>query len=475
MSKFRNVILIRIGSDNITKIKHPQHHSPPLSLKYVKALLERQGNYKVGLVDCWVNQLSSSVLLETILAWPAELIVISMATFTSEAGIDLVRLIKKAKDIFVIGVGQDVTARHQGYLTSDSEFDVIIRGEFEQELFSLIKQLNATNDIEKIKQYYRVQKSKEVAVVSCLDDLPSLDWDREELKAYPFTYPLRLKKRALCGYISTSRGCPHNCIFCCSAVRESSGKVVRFRSASTVVDELENMWKIGVNVVSFEDDNFTASKEHVFSICAEIQKRCLGIKWIANARIDEITPELLKTMKKAGCILLLFGVESGSKRIINILAKDFRDIDWLAKAKDVFRETKKADIATCALFIVGNPTETEQEVDDSIKLAQVLKPDMIKVHFFTLYPGSTAYDLFRGYINQKQISCQHHYLLPLVNVSGMGIIELRKAQVRFYRSFLTNPFFMVSHVGKYIFFYIFNWPMSWKLAKKSLSFLFFKR
>lgn len=250
---------------------------------------------------------------------------------------------------------------------------------------------------------------------------------------------------------------------------------MRFRSASKVVDELEDMRKLGVNVVSFEDDNFTASKEHVFSVCAEIQRRSLGIKWVANARIDEITPELLKTMENAGCILLLFGVESGSKRIINILAKDSRGIDWLARAEDVFRETKKVGIATCALFIVGNPTETVQEVDDSIKLAQALNPDMIKVHFFTLYPGSTAYDLFRGYINQKQISCQHHYLLPLVNVSGMGIIELRKAQVRFYRSFLMNPVFIISHLGKYIFFYVFNWPMSWRLAKKSFSFLFFKR
>jgi len=244
---------------------------------------------------------------------------------------------------------------------------------------------------------------------------------------------------------------------------------MRLRSASKVVDEMEHLQNLGVNVITFEDDDFTVVEAHVLSICREICERRLNIKWICHARIDEVTPQLLIAMKEAGCSLLLFGIESGSQRVVDLMIKSFSKVNWRKKANETFFNAKNIGIATCAMFMVGNPTETKRDLQESISLSLELKPDMIKVHNFTLYPGALDYDRFRK--RDDDLHSQHHYLKPHVNVSQLNDVELKKAQLRFYRKFLFRPSFIVSHLRKYLLYYLVNWPMSWNLIKEGMLFL----
>jgi len=466
---FKNILLIRAGSSLRNKTKHPLHCSPPLSLKYTQAALKRQDDYYIKIIDCWANMIPSTSILKMIDDQSFDLVVVSIDSPSSEAGKKLCKDIKMDQDVLIVAVGSDVTERYQDYLEESTVFDIIIRGEFELEIGTLLNQLNVSNDISAIKEYYNHKKVKNRFLVDRLDDLPSLTWDKAELERYPFIYPLRLGKKISSGYVLTSRGCPYGCSFCSPSVRKSYGKEMRLRSAFKVADEMEHLQKIGANVIIFEDDDFTVKKEHVRSVCYEIKKRRLDVRWACHARIDEVTPDLLKIMKEAGCILLLFGIESGSGRISKILQKTFSGIDWQLTAKRTFSEMKKVGIAACAMFIVGNPTETEEEVEDSIRLVHELKPDLIKVSFFTLYPGSTAYE---QYINKAgNVSSEHHYLSPRINLSSMDSNVLKKAQLKFYRKVLLRPSFVLSHLYRYLFFYLNNWSRSWNLVRKGILFL----
>lgn len=468
MKEINNILLVRAGVSHRNKIGHPLHCPPPLFLKYVQADLLRQKNYNIHIIDFWVNSVSLADFLKIIDQLSAELVVISIDSPASEAGMRLCRTIKKHRDILIVAVGSDVTERYQVYLDLNDIFDVIIRGEYELEVGVLMQQLNAVDDIGHIKEYYRNHRSKDRVLVDNLDDLPSLEWNKQELEMYPYIYPLRLGRRILSGYVSTSRGCPHACTFCSPTVRKSYGRKLRLRTAVRVVDDMERLGKLGVNVISFEDDDFTLSKEHILSVCKEIQKRRLNIKWTCHARVDEVTPELLKIMKAAGCALLLFGIESGSYKIINTLHKLSSKVNWREKAKYACQAARKIGIATCAMFIVGSPEESEQDVEDSIQLAYAMRPDLIKVHFFTLYPGSTDYERYR---NEEKSS--HHYLKPIVNLSHMEDAELKKVQLKFYKKFLFRFAFILSHIYYYLPFYLSNWPRSWKLVKEGLLFLLF--
>ena len=133
------------------------------------------------------------------------------------------------------------------------------------------------------------------------------------------------------------------------------------------------------------------------------KERHLKIKWIAHARVDNITPSLLKLMKEAGCILLRFGIESGSRRIIDILKKRDSDIDWIETSRAVFKNSREEGISTAALFIIGSPSESQSEIESSLKLAKELEPDFIQVHFFTPYVGSAAYEQYKSRIEGESL------------------------------------------------------------------------
>lgn len=472
MCIIKNVLLMRMGSKQINRIKHPMHYCPPLALKYVQAILNNSGNYNIFILDNLLHFSHIDNVCNKINKWEIDLLVISLSTFTSQEGIELCESIRKYKNILIIGVGQDITARYEDYMVMYKVFDILIRGEFEQEVACVINQLNIVRDVREFIDGYHMRKSGKINFVKELDELPLLQWDKEGLGQYPFIYPLRLNKRVLCGYLSSSRGCPHSCIFCSSAVRKSNGKKIRLRSVKKIVDEMVDFQKLGCNLIVFEDDNFTASSEHVFSVCKAINQSGLGIKWVANVRVDEITSQMLVAMKEAGCILLFFGVESGSKRIIDILSKNSRRIDWTKKAKEVFLKARTIGIATCGLFIIGSPTETVGEIIESINLVKSLAPDIIKVHFFTVYPDSIAYKQFFNDGKEKYLLGQHHYLPPVFNMSKMSLSTLKKMQIKFYKSILFNPFFLFKHLRHYLVFHFLNFKMTKQLIKKTLFFLF---
>lgn len=162
-------------------------------------------------------------------------------------------------------------------------------------------------------------------------------------------------------------------------------------------------------------------------------------------------------MRKSGCILLRFGVESGSNRIINLLRKTNKKIDWVKKAKEVFQYTNKIGINTVALIIIGNPTETEEEVYKSMSLVKEINPDMVQVHFFTPYKGSEAYKLYKDKMKNNNL---YHYSFD-INFSNIPDNKLKELQEIFYKNFYFNPTFFINHYKKYGLFYLNN-PIVWK-------------
>lgn len=469
MRTHKNFLFIRVGNPRNREIKHPVHHPAPLVLKYAQTILQNNFTCQTHLLDYWVDPLSFEELSERMDEWSIDTVIVSISSPCAEAGVKLCAQLREHKNVFIVLVGSDVSEKYQYYQSLNSIFDVMIRGEYELELTELFKRLSNTADRDSVLEYYNVERCKELLLIDNLDDLPTINWTRDELKKYPYIYPLRYNRRTFSGYISTSRGCPHACTFCSPTVRKSFGRRLRLRSPQRVVDDIEQLIQQGLNVVSFEDDDFTLNKEHVTQICQEIQRRKLRFKWACHARVDEVEPEILRTMKQAGCALLLFGIESGSQRIVNVLHKASMKNGWRERATRAVQEVRRAGIASCAMFIVGSPTETIDDVEQSIDLAHQMNPDMIKVHFFTLYPGSVDYRKYHE--RSGEVLAPHHYQKPIVNLSDMDITSLKKLQRKFYRKFLFRPAFCLSHLYNYLPYYISNFPSSMKLVFSGLLFL----
>ena len=458
--RVKKVLLLRLRPPVYDFCYHPIGFRPPYTLKYIESLLIKKEIYTVKLIDQRIANLSSGDILDIVGNWHPDLIVILISTLDIGKSLEFCRSIKTredTKDIIIISTGQEMSSNIAKYRLFNTLFDVVLGGEAEQEAVSIIEKLNENVELDEIRDSYSQGRlNSGIIEIRNLDELPFPIYDTQSLKKYYFIYPLKVKKKLIWGHMLTSRGCPHSCIFCSQVMRETYGKRFRVRSAINVVDEMEGLLNSGANIIAFDDDNFTVSEEHVRSICREINSRELKVRWIAHARVDDVNPPLIKLMKESGCILLRFGIESGSEKIIKTLRKSSDSQSWFNKSKETISTVKSLGITVACFFIVGSPGETKEDFQKSIKFARDLSPDIIQVAYFTPFPDSTAYQIFNQQIKKDTIPQLYHYRQPLINLSSINDNELKRAQSMFYREFLMRPAFIIRHLFNYSLFYLNN-------------------
>ncbi len=463
--QYHRILLLRMQSSMIGHVKHPQHVYPPLALKYVEALIHRKGGYETKLIDTWLSMQEDGNLIEKVRAWVPDVIVVLANPVDSQAAFDFGTELKKQYPCFLVAVGQEVVVHPERFLSPTCPFDVALPGESEVEVLSAIEKLN-DEGAAKAKAFYRPSDGLKPFVIDDLENLPFPSYEPDEIEGYCFSsYPLRMKQQARWGFVLSSRGCPYGCYFCSPIMRKTYGERFRGRTAQNIVDEIEHLMKLGINVISFEDDDITAKRDHALSLCREIKKRGIKVNWICHARVDELDAGLLKEMKDAGCLLLRIGVESGSDRVLQLFRKNPKGRDWKKTCRAIFEEARRLGIATNALVIIGNPEETREEVEGTIDFVVSLNPDMIQVHFFTLYPGSPAYEDYKNLVSEDQVSAMHHYNLPVVNLSRLSSEELWRLRGKFYKKFFFRPSFVFPHLYRYLPFYLHNPKVFRQLSK----------
>jgi len=197
-------------------------------------------------------------------------------------------------------------------------------------------------------------------------------------------YNSLLAKGNIATTIFTSRGCPFKCSFC---DRPHLGKAFRAHSAKKVVDELEECTKMGIYEFLFYDDTFTVNKKRVIDICNEILNRKLDIGWDIRTRVDTVDEEIIRHLKRAGCQGIHYGIEAGTERVLKILNKGIT----IDQAKHIFDLTKKYRIPVLAYFMIGNPTETIDDIYRTFQVMKMLDPDYVHITILTPFPGTKIY------------------------------------------------------------------------------------
>jgi len=422
-------------------------------LKYMEALLKRTCHYQIKLVDQVIHPMKLIDLLEVSFSWEPDLIIVFSTTQDYDITLRYAARMKAASQAVIICVGEGANTNRKNYSFKDSPIDIALPGEAELELLNVIKEISGGRSIKELSDFYL--RSNQLNI-SQLDELPFPECSFEELKKYHHIYPIRLNKRLVWGHVLSSRGCPYPCMFCTEMIRETIGTESRLRSAKNIVDEIQLLMEKGVNIIIFDDDNLTTHKGHVEKLCHEILMRKLNIRWVAHARVDNVSVQLLKTMKRAGCVLLRFGVESGSQRILKILDKTHGN-NWIKQTKEAFESCRKLGIATTGLFMIGSPTETKKCIEETIALAKKIDPDIIQVSFFTYYPD-TKVTKKMDKDNDFTATHMNHFTTPKSdhNPSQLDIEELNHMQKLFYKKLLLNPKFIIRHFFQYSIFYMYN-------------------
>ena len=210
-----------------------------------------------------------------------------------------------------------------------------------------------------------------------LDQLPFPKYEKFELKKYIPEVE-----------IYSSRGCPHECIFCPNRL---ISPCFRVRSPNHVVDEIEYWYNKGYRQFNFDDDNFNKEMERVYQICDEIERRKLKdlfLRCSNGIRADKVDKKLLTRMKEVGFNYIAFGADAGNNKMLKLNKKG-------EKIEDIERAVKYAcelDYNVKLLFVVGTPGETWEDVEDDVRLA--MRYPLQDVHFYNIipYPGTELYE-----------------------------------------------------------------------------------
>lgn len=458
---------------NYSKGKHPENIRPPLDIGYSISIAENR-NHETHFIDMKAEQYSSKKVFSQIKEINPDIVLFKCQTPAVDSALWISDKLRDSLGEIIIGMfGQHATIMPETFLYSRSPVDFCIRGEPEKTIERIIEKgeerkggIFNLNGI----TYFNSGKIKHNPKRKVIENLDKLPMPKHQLflnEKYRDFLPLPHKGRKSYGYILSSRGCPYKCIYCSPTLRVTYGREFRRRKASEIVDEMEFLVKKkNANIIVFKDDVFTLKRDHVINICKEILNRDLEVKWFAQTRADYLDYDLLKIMKRAGCKTLGIGIESGSPRILKLLKKG----EGIDEIRNGIKMIKSVGINVVGFFMLGNPTETELEMKQTMEFCKELKLDMIQVAFFTPYPGSPIYEktLKDKKTPMKDFS---HYNKITHNYSQVSDEKLEEIQKKFYLNCLLSFSFIVNYIKKKIISLPYNIKDEIDFIKNGMRFL----
>ena len=308
--------------------------------------------------------------------------------------------------------------------------DIAIAGEAETTINTLILARRNGTDFSKVggilfrDHLDQIRQTEPEPFWTDLDKIPFPA--RDLMKNHLYTRPDTGEPQAT---IQTSRGCPSQCIFCLSPI--ISGMKLRERSVGNIIAELEEcVNRYHIRNFFFRADTFTMNKKSVIELCKEIINRKLNISWVANSRVNTIDEERLAWMKKAGCWLVAFGIESGNDEI----QKQIKKGSTQAQAREAVKLCKKIGIKTYGFYLIGFPWETKEMIMDTLQLAKELRCDFSEIHIAVPYEGTEFYKIAQDLGILTETAVGHNYFsnpaIGTLHVSKDELINMRKKALR---------------------------------------------
>ena len=364
---------------------------PPLGLLYIASSLRARRREDVQVLDAFCRNLSGDELAAHVARERPDVFGINCSTHTFLEAIEALRKIHEARpETTLVMGGYHSTFAAEKILRDYPFVEYVIKGEAERafpDLLDRLEQDKEPSDVEGIS-YLRDGNlvSQPLAVIKDLDALPAPD--RRMLGDLEYGY-FHEKIRLTFGKFTTivsSRGCPFACTYCsCAAF---SQRRWRARTATNVVDELEDLYEQGYENVVFVDDNFTLKKSRVMEICEQIRERRIRMRLYCEGRVDNAPYDLLRTMKRAGFDVMYFGVESPTPHVLNYYKKGIRAI----QAQQAVADAKRAGMIVVTSFIIGAPVEKREDIQRTIDFIRDLRPHAVQVNILDCLVGTPIWD-----------------------------------------------------------------------------------
>ncbi|MDO8538464.1 MAG: radical SAM protein [archaeon] len=359
---------------------------PSLGVLYLAGIAKDQGN-EVQIFDTGLEK--NKTLEQTISEFSPDLVFMGVYTPSILTDYKIIEKVKSfiSKNAKIIVGGPHASAMPERTMNECKAIDFLIQGEAELSFAELIKVLANNEPVSSVKGIYWRENEKilhgpTAELLQNLDTLPFPAYDLIQKYEYKLPQISVGKKLAL---VITSRGCPYQCTFC---HKGTFGAEYRRRTPENVVAELKWLFEnFHYDEVYFVDDLFTLNKPWLYKFFELLDQEGLSFPWKCLGRVDSLVQEDYYEMKKHGCYLIQFGVESGN----DVVLKDIKKKTNVATVRKAFEMCAKAGIQTYGFFSLGHRLDTKETVQETIKFAHSLKCDFLSFFVINPFPGTETF------------------------------------------------------------------------------------
>jgi anaerobic magnesium-protoporphyrin IX monomethyl ester cyclase len=413
----------------------------PMNLAEIGAFL-RQYDFDVQIWDFEVEGFSSEGLRAKLEGFRPGVVGITAMTPVIPNAHQIAACVREAAPgtLVVVG-GPHASAMPKRTLEEFSSFDCAAFGEGETtmtELCDLIRQGKRPHGLPGLawRDDSKILAGPARPLIEDLDTIPYPARDLLHLELYTGVSPTPGLSGVHPTEISISRGCPHRCTFCASAV--VWGRRVRSRTPAHVVGEIrECVERWGFDHFTFNDDTFAFRPGRIGPVMDTLQE--LGATWDCHTSVHSVDEPTLRRMSESGCLKIAYGVESGSPRVLSLIGKKV-DLAW---AKKVFAWTHDAGILSQAFFMIGShPSETVEDLESTARTIRELDPDLLQVAIAVPLPGTDLFNLMSdGHLldSADWRTFQFFDAVPSWATDHLSGTEMVRWQKRLLRRFYLRP------------------------------------
>lgn len=414
---------------------------PPIDLLYCAGSFEAAG-CEVRFRDYAAEDCSWEAYESDLREFRPELILVSITTLSLTRDLEAARRAKQlSPEIRTAAIGAHFNTLDLEVLNNHTELDIALRGEYEPACAELGRRVDLSQilGITWRSATGEVLRNDSRTFEQNLDvfAFPARHLARNELYTRPDTGQPQAS-------IVTNRGCPFSCTYCLA--NQVAGTKNRYRSVENVMAELRFcVEQLGIRSFLFRSELFTQNKRWVIELCRQIIDSGLKIDWACNSRVDTVNAELLSWMKRAGCWVMAFGVESGDQETLNRVQKR-------AKVEDAFKAInlcRAAGIRSSIYLLIGLPWDTRESIAAQATFAKRLDPDFLEVFYPYPFPGTEMHKLAAesGLIKEKEFSSLA-YSDPVMPTKHLSIAELKELRTAVLRKFYLRPRFILRTLAR---------------------------
>ena len=394
--------------------------NPPLGIAYIAAVLRRDG-FDTGITDIGIDFLDDKKGFVSFLKEKRPKIIgFSVLTEQYPYARELITEIKhEMPDVKIVAGGPHVTLKKGKLLAETPGIDFLVYGEGEMTMLELSRHLlKGKGDLSGIDGIiYRkngIVTNKPRQLISDLDGLPLPARDMLKMSDYRGSLT-----------ILTSRGCPYQCIYCSSHLW--LGRGWRSRSPESVISELEMLLstypeEFKKRPLTILDDAFNINMDRAKKICDMMIERELKFTWVCatGLRANLVDRELLEKMKRAGCAMINYGIESTDDSVLEKIKKG----EKLEEIRNAIRLTKEIGITVGGYFILDLPGMNMQKAKEMAKTMKELDLDKIVLNMVAPYEGTELWD----YVHTPGVKILRDLDIPLWDSPNFETVEFTAAE-----------------------------------------------